>query len=96
MSFTGLTNGCLYNCLDLLCTSLLFEFHQVMQFFAVCLQASIHAIKSRNVDLASLRDFFCKKYKEGSPSFKLAQVYSSHILVFDGLCLLCIPMLLFK
>ncbi|CAK9192430.1 unnamed protein product [Sphagnum jensenii] len=35
--------------------------------------ASIHAIKSRNSNLASLRDFFCKKYDEGSPSFKLAQ-----------------------
>ncbi|CAM6034140.1 unnamed protein product [Sphagnum compactum] len=35
--------------------------------------ASIHAIKSRNANLASLRDFFCKKYEEGSPSFKLAQ-----------------------
>jgi phosphatidylinositol kinase/protein kinase (PI-3 family) len=35
--------------------------------------ASIHAIKSRNSNLASLRDFFCKKYEEGSPSFKLAQ-----------------------
>ncbi len=38
-------------------------------------QASIHAIKSRNANLSSLRDFFCKKYEEGSPSFKLAQVH---------------------
>ncbi|KAG0596247.1 hypothetical protein M758_UG236700 [Ceratodon purpureus] len=35
--------------------------------------ASIHAIKSRNSDVTSLRDFFCKKYIEGSPAFKLAQ-----------------------
>ncbi|KAG0571619.1 hypothetical protein KC19_VG027900 [Ceratodon purpureus] len=35
--------------------------------------ASIHAIKSRHSDVTSLRDFFCKKYIEGSPVFKLAQ-----------------------
>nr|PNR53857.1 hypothetical protein PHYPA_007532 [Physcomitrium patens] len=35
--------------------------------------ASIHSIKSRNSDVTSLRDFFCKKYVEGSPAFKLAQ-----------------------
>lgn len=37
-------------------------------------QASIHAIKSRNPDLHSLRDFFARKYKEGSPALKQAQV----------------------
>jgi phosphatidylinositol 4-kinase len=35
--------------------------------------ASIHSIKSRNSEVTSLRDFFCKKYVEGSPAFKLAQ-----------------------
>ncbi|XP_024378951.1 phosphatidylinositol 4-kinase beta 1 isoform X2 [Physcomitrium patens] len=35
--------------------------------------ASIHSIKSRNSDVTSLREFFCKKYVEGSPAFKLAQ-----------------------
>jgi hypothetical protein len=52
-------------------------------------QASIHAIKSRNSNLASLRDFFCKKYEEGSPSFKLAQVYSQHFLLSVAWLLLC-------
>jgi phosphatidylinositol 4-kinase len=35
--------------------------------------ASIHAIKSRHPNLTSLREFFSDKYKENSPSFKLAQ-----------------------
>lgn len=35
--------------------------------------ASIHAIKSRNPGLSSLRDFFCTKYQDDSPAFKLAQ-----------------------
>ncbi|KAJ7543072.1 hypothetical protein O6H91_09G024200 [Diphasiastrum complanatum] len=35
--------------------------------------ASIHAIKSRNSDLSSLRDFFCNKYEKDSPALKLAQ-----------------------
>jgi phosphatidylinositol 4-kinase len=36
--------------------------------------ASIHSIKSRYPNITSLRDFFVAKYKENSPSFKLAQV----------------------
>ncbi|EFJ26597.1 hypothetical protein SELMODRAFT_97324 [Selaginella moellendorffii] len=32
--------------------------------------ASVHAIKTRNT---SLREYFCKKYDENSPAFKLAQ-----------------------
>jgi phosphatidylinositol 4-kinase len=40
--------------------------------------ASIHSIKSRYPNITSLRDFFDAKFKENSPSFKLAQVmYSS-------------------
>ncbi|XP_010444334.1 PREDICTED: phosphatidylinositol 4-kinase beta 1-like isoform X1 [Camelina sativa] len=35
--------------------------------------ASIHSIKSRYPNITSLRDFFVAKYKENSPSFKLAQ-----------------------
>ncbi|KAJ8447155.1 hypothetical protein Cgig2_022884 [Carnegiea gigantea] len=35
--------------------------------------ASIHSIKSRYPNITSLRDFFNAKYKENSPSFKLAQ-----------------------
>lgn len=35
--------------------------------------ASLHSIKSRYPDIASLRDFFVAKYQENSPSFKLAQ-----------------------
>ncbi|CAH2043578.1 unnamed protein product [Thlaspi arvense] len=35
--------------------------------------ASIHSIKSRYPNITSLRDFFAAKYKEYSPSFKLAQ-----------------------
>uniref|UniRef100_A0A7C9AGJ6 1-phosphatidylinositol 4-kinase n=1 Tax=Opuntia streptacantha TaxID=393608 RepID=A0A7C9AGJ6_OPUST len=35
--------------------------------------ASIHSIKSRYPNVTSLRDFFNAKYKENSPSFKLAQ-----------------------
>ncbi|XP_010521045.1 PREDICTED: phosphatidylinositol 4-kinase beta 1-like [Tarenaya hassleriana] len=35
--------------------------------------ASIHSIKSRYPNITSLRDFFAVKYKENSPSFKLAQ-----------------------
>ncbi|WZZ44169.1 hypothetical protein YC2023_040428 [Brassica napus] len=35
--------------------------------------ASIHSIKSRYPNITSLRDFFAAKYKENSPSFKLAQ-----------------------
>ncbi|KAL2621684.1 hypothetical protein R1flu_001889 [Riccia fluitans] len=35
--------------------------------------ASIHAIKSRNSKLSSLREFFCNKYIEKSPEFILAQ-----------------------
>ncbi|CAA7034866.1 unnamed protein product [Microthlaspi erraticum] len=35
--------------------------------------ASIHSIKSRYPNISSLRDFFAAKYKENSPSFKLAQ-----------------------
>jgi len=44
-------------------------------------QASIHSIKSRYPNVTSLRDFFNAKYKENSPSFKLAQVFSSRIMV---------------
>ncbi|CAH2073437.1 unnamed protein product [Thlaspi arvense] len=35
--------------------------------------ASIHSIKSRYPNITSLRDFFDAKFKENSPSFKLAQ-----------------------
>ncbi|KAG9457270.1 hypothetical protein H6P81_001778 [Aristolochia fimbriata] len=35
--------------------------------------ASLHAIKSRFPNINSLRDFFVAKYKENSPTFKLAQ-----------------------
>ncbi|ESQ31491.1 hypothetical protein EUTSA_v10003553mg [Eutrema salsugineum] len=35
--------------------------------------ASIHSIKSRYPNITSLHDFFAAKYKENSPSFKLAQ-----------------------
>lgn len=35
--------------------------------------ASLHAIKSRHPNITSLREFFTDKYKENSPSFKLAQ-----------------------
>ncbi|XP_023636411.1 phosphatidylinositol 4-kinase beta 2 isoform X2 [Capsella rubella] len=35
--------------------------------------ASIHSIKSRYPNITSLRDFFYAKFKENSPSFKLAQ-----------------------
>nr|VDD27387.1 unnamed protein product [Brassica oleracea] len=35
--------------------------------------ASIHSIKSRYPNITSLREFFAAKYKENSPSFKLAQ-----------------------
>ncbi|XP_056159127.1 phosphatidylinositol 4-kinase beta 1-like isoform X3 [Syzygium oleosum] len=35
--------------------------------------ASLHSIKSRYPNIASLRDFFVAKYQENSPSFKLAQ-----------------------
>ncbi|KAJ8419691.1 hypothetical protein Cgig2_013403 [Carnegiea gigantea] len=41
-------------------------------------QASIHSIKSRHPNVASLRDFFNAKYKENSPSFKLAQIKDRH------------------
>ncbi|EOA12817.1 hypothetical protein CARUB_v10025777mg [Capsella rubella] len=40
--------------------------------------ASIHSIKSRYPNITSLRDFFVAKYKENSPSFKLAQVKDRH------------------
>ena len=53
-----------------LCSYLLLR---IVKFSGVC-QASIHAIKTRNSDVTSLRDFYCKKYIEGSPAFKLAQV----------------------
>ncbi|XP_039016738.1 phosphatidylinositol 4-kinase beta 1-like isoform X5 [Hibiscus syriacus] len=36
--------------------------------------ASLHSIKSRYLNLSSLREFFAAKYQENSPSFKLAQV----------------------
>ncbi|KAH7415708.1 hypothetical protein KP509_14G057500 [Ceratopteris richardii] len=35
--------------------------------------ASIHSIKSRNPNISSLREFFCNKYEEDSPAFKVAQ-----------------------
>ncbi|XP_017983982.1 PREDICTED: phosphatidylinositol 4-kinase beta 1 isoform X2 [Theobroma cacao] len=35
--------------------------------------ASLHSIKSRYPNISSLREFFAAKYKENSPSFKLAQ-----------------------
>ncbi|XP_065874170.1 phosphatidylinositol 4-kinase beta 1-like isoform X2 [Euphorbia lathyris] len=35
--------------------------------------ASLHSIKSRYPNIASLRDFFVAKYEENSPTFKLAQ-----------------------
>ncbi|KAH9311814.1 hypothetical protein KI387_026849, partial [Taxus chinensis] len=35
--------------------------------------ASVHAIKSRYPNITSLREFFAEKYRENSPSFKLAQ-----------------------
>ncbi|XP_050204348.1 phosphatidylinositol 4-kinase beta 1-like [Mercurialis annua] len=35
--------------------------------------ASLHSIKSRYLDISSLRDFFVAKFEENSPSFKLAQ-----------------------
>ncbi|KAL1538958.1 Phosphatidylinositol 4-kinase beta 1 [Salvia divinorum] len=35
--------------------------------------ASLHSIKSRFPNIASLRDFFVAKYEENSPSFKLSQ-----------------------
>ncbi|GFP93219.1 phosphatidylinositol 4-kinase beta 1 [Phtheirospermum japonicum] len=35
--------------------------------------ASLHSIKSRFPNIASLRDFFVAKYQENSPAFKLAQ-----------------------
>ncbi|XP_059643982.1 phosphatidylinositol 4-kinase beta 1-like isoform X2 [Cornus florida] len=35
--------------------------------------ASLHSIKSRFPNIASLREFFIAKYQENSPSFKLAQ-----------------------
>jgi phosphatidylinositol kinase/protein kinase (PI-3 family) len=36
-------------------------------------QASIHAIKSRNSNLYNLREFFCNKYGENTQEFTLAQ-----------------------
>lgn len=38
------------------------------------LQASLHSIKSRYLNISSLREFFIAKYEEDSPSFKLAQL----------------------
>ncbi|XP_039016736.1 phosphatidylinositol 4-kinase beta 1-like isoform X3 [Hibiscus syriacus] len=49
--------------------------------------ASLHSIKSRYLNLSSLREFFAAKYQENSPSFKLAQ--RNFVESMAGYSLLC-------
>ncbi|AES72851.2 phosphatidylinositol 4-kinase beta [Medicago truncatula] len=52
--------------------------------------ASLHSIKSRYLNISSLREFFIAKYEEDSPSFKLAQFIQGRFLtILPLVSLLC-------